>query len=60
MAKILSLIGLILSCLIVLLFGIDLVARFPFRGASIMMDIVFVVSGLMLAYMSWATMREQV
>jgi len=59
MAKILSLIGLILASLIILLFGIDLAIEFPFRRANTMMDIAFVLCGAALAYMSWATMREQ-
>jgi hypothetical protein len=32
----------------------------PFSKASLAMDISFVICGLVLAYLSWATLREQV
>lgn len=60
MPKIMTIIGILLSALIVLVFGIDLAIGIPFLKASMLMDITFIVCGLLLAYLSWATMREQV
>ena len=60
MPKIMTLIGLILSALIVLVFAIDLAIGFPFMKASMLMDIAFIICGGVLGYLSWATNREQV
>ena len=60
MPKIMTIIGIILSALMVLVFGIDLALGIPFLKASMMMDITFIVCGGLLGYLSWATMREQV
>jgi uncharacterized membrane protein YuzA (DUF378 family) len=60
MPKIMTIIGLVMAGLIVLLFALDLAAGIPFGRASMLMDITFVLCGLVLAYLSWTTMREQV
>ncbi|MFN5467997.1 MAG: hypothetical protein ACK5ZC_10045 [Pirellulaceae bacterium] len=44
--------------LVFLLFLLDLVAGIPFQKASILMDILFMVGSLMLAYLSWSALRE--
>ena len=41
-----------------LLFLLDLVAGIPFQKASMLMDILFMVGSLMLAYLSWSALRE--
>ena len=60
MPKIMTIMGLVMAGLLVLLFGIDLALSIPFRRASMMMDIAFILCGLVLGYLSWTTMREQV
>lgn len=58
MPKALSISGMVVAVLLLLLFGLDLGLKFPFSGASPMMDIGFVVCAVLLAYMSWSTYRE--
>ncbi|MBN1908992.1 MAG: hypothetical protein JW818_04570 [Pirellulales bacterium] len=58
MPKILSIAGLAISGLLLLLFGLDLAAEVPFGRYSMMMDVAFVVSSGILAYLSWTTLRE--
>ena len=59
MPKVLTIIGLTVSALIVAVFALDHVVKFPFKGANRSMDLAFVVCGVVLAYLSWSTMREQ-
>lgn len=66
MPKALCLISLVASILVVVLFLVDLAMGFlgmqdlaPLRSASLPMDIVFVVAGSALIFMSWTTYREQ-
>jgi hypothetical protein len=57
--------GLVIAALLLLLFGLDLLASFvipglaPFRGTSLVMDAVFVVCAIGLAYLSWSSLKEQ-
>ncbi len=51
--KALSFTGLIISGLIVILFLADLAAGFPFGRTSILLDVAFMVCGLIAAYLSW-------
>ncbi len=60
MEKALTISGMAVSGLTALLFGLDLAIGLPFRGASMAMDIGFVLCALALAYLSWSTYREQV
>lgn len=67
MPKALCLTSLAVAMLIVVLFLSDLVLRLagmqemaPLRGASLLMDVVFVIVGGVVAYMSWTTFRQQV
>ena len=53
MPKPLALVGLIVSGLVTVLFAADLAAGFPFQRVSVAADVGFVVSGLILAYLSW-------
>lgn len=58
MSKALPLIGMIVSGLVVVLFLADLAAAFPFQRVSIGADSGFVVSGLILAYLSWSLLEK--
>lgn len=66
MPKALCLISLVASILVVVLFLADLALGLlgmqdlaPLRYASMLMDIVFIVAGAALIFMSWTTYREQ-
>lgn len=59
MPKALTIIGMIIAALILVIFGLDLALGVPFQKISMVMDIGFVVAAILLAYMSWATFREQ-
>lgn len=56
MSKVLSFSGLIVSGLIVILFVADLAAAFPFQRDSVAADVGFILSGLIVAYLSWSIM----
>ena len=67
MPKALCLTSLAVAMLIVVLFLSDLVLGLagmqemaPLRGASLLMDVVFVIVAGVVAYMSWMTFRQQV
>ena len=60
MPKALCYVGLVVSVLLLLVFGLDLAISYPFGGVSLTMDVGFVLGGAALAYLSWATLREQV
>lgn len=66
MPKALCLFSLVASILVVSLFVLDAMASMfglsalaILGGASLMMDITFVVLGGILIYLSWSTYREQ-
>ena len=59
MPKILCIASLALSCLLLLVFLLDLVAGIPFGKASMIMDLGFVVAAGILAAFSFLTMKEQ-
>lgn len=58
MSKALPLIGMIVSGLVVVLFLADLAAGFPFQRVSIGADTGFIVSGLILTYLSWSLLNR--
>ena len=60
MAKALCILGLAISSLILIVFGLDLVMNTPFNGVNKMMDLGFVICSGILAWLSWSTFREQV
>lgn len=60
MPKALAIIGMAVSVLLLLVFGLDWVVGFPFNAVSPTMDIGCVVCSAVLAYLSWNTLREQV
>ena len=59
MAKALCILGIAISALVLIVFGLDLAIKTPFNGASKMMDLGFVICSGVLAYLSWSTLREQ-
>lgn len=58
MAKAMTVAGMVVAGLFVLLFGMDLAVRIPFQRASAIMDIGFLISGLILGYCSWNAFRD--
>ena len=58
MPKVLTMGGLVVSGLLAIIFTVDLALEIPFGRASKLMDISFLCCAIILAYMSWATMRE--
>ena len=62
MPRVMCISGSIVGLLLVVLFGLDLFgpeALEPFKGHSTLIDVVMVVAGIILAYLSWSTLREQ-
>ncbi len=58
MSKVVSIAGMVISGLVAILFLADLAAGFPFNRISIAADAGFLVSSLILAYMSWSIMER--
>ena len=58
MSKALPLVGMLVSGLVVVLFLADLAAGFPFQRKSIGADIGFVLSGAIIAYLSWSILER--
>lgn len=58
MPKSLAIAGLVVSGLIVVLFVADLAAAFPFARTSWLLDLAFIVSGLIVGYLSWSIMDQ--
>lgn len=66
MPKALCLISLVASILVVVLFLADMALGLlgmqdlaPLRSAKTLMDVVFIIAGSALIFMSWTTYREQ-
>jgi hypothetical protein len=49
----------VVAVLVLILFSLDLAIAMPFNRASMTLDIVFVISAAILAYLSWTTLKEQ-
>jgi hypothetical protein len=58
MAKAMSIAGMIVAGLIALIFTADLALGFPFDRVATMTDVGFLVSSLILAYLSWNAFRD--
>lgn len=58
MPKALTIAGLVVSGCLLLLFGLDLAIGVPFRRIDKTMEISFVISALVLGYLSWTTYRD--
>lgn len=59
MPKALCITGMVVAILVLILFLIDLAIGVPFKRASTTLDVVFMISAMILAYMSWSTLKEQ-
>lgn len=59
MPKALTYLGLVTGASVAALFLLDLAVKFPFKRASLAMDICFAICATLLAIMSWMTLREQ-
>jgi len=59
MGKALSMLAMLVAALLILVFALDLAMGMPFKKASTMMDIGVIICGVILAYLSWSTFREQ-
>ncbi len=59
MPKALCITGMVVAILVLILFLIDLAVGVPFKRASTTLDVVFMISAAILAYMSWTTLKEQ-
>jgi len=57
-SKVMPFAGMVMSGLVGILFLADLAAGFPFQRVSILTDIGFCVSSLILAYLSWSIMER--
>ena len=60
MPKALCVLGMVVAVLLAILFAMDLAIGAPFRGASPIGDIGFIVCAVILGYTSFATWREQI
>lgn len=58
MARALTILGMVVAGLLLILFSLDLAVGLPFHGENKVMDGVFVLCALGLAYLSWLSMRE--
>ena len=66
MPKALCMAGMVIAILVFILFLLDLVFGLvgpvwlsPFKSASPLMDIAFVICAMALGFLSWMTFREQ-
>lgn len=59
MPKALCITGMVVAILVLILFVVDLAIGVPFKRASTTLDVVFMISAMILAYMSWSTLKEQ-
>ena len=60
MEKNLCIASLVVAGLLLLLFVLDIVAGIPFGGGStfMMIDIVGIIAGIILTYLSWNALRD--
>jgi len=60
MEKRLCIASMAVAAFLVLVFLLDLIAKFPFGGGStfLIIDIVGVISGAILLYLSWNALRD--
>ena len=58
MPRILAIAGMVVAGLMLLIFGLDIAVGLPFGRADSTIDIGFIVSSLILAYLSWSAFRD--
>ncbi|MFN7813990.1 MAG: hypothetical protein ACK5SI_15165 [Planctomycetia bacterium] len=59
MSKVIAMLGMIMAGLLAVVFTADLAAAVPFGRASVVADVGFVVSSLLLGYASWLLMDRR-
>lgn len=60
MGKAMSIAGLVVGGVLALAFALDLVLGVPFGGKVPLMNVGFLVCGLILAYLGWSAFRDAV
>jgi hypothetical protein len=58
MGKGMTMAGMVVAVLIFVLFLLDLILGFPFKRASLPMDVLLVLSAVGLGFLSWSTLRD--
>jgi hypothetical protein len=58
MPKALTISGMVVALLIFVVFALDLALGIPFKKASSVMDIGFIICALALGYLSWSSWRD--
>ncbi|MFV2069705.1 MAG: hypothetical protein ACC645_22290 [Pirellulales bacterium] len=58
MPRSLAIFGMVVAGLMGFVFAFDLALGFPFSRADTTMDVCFLICAGILAYLSWATLRE--
>ncbi len=58
MPRILAIAGMVVAGLMLLIFGMDIAIKLPFGGANSTIDIGFIISSLILGYLSWSSFRD--
>ncbi len=58
MAKAFTIMGMLIAVILIALFSVDLAIGLPFQKASMAMDIGMIVASVILALISFQTMRE--
>jgi len=69
MSKALTIGAMVIAVLLLILFTVDLIdcllgvfvgvsMGFPFKGASPLMDLTFIVGSIILAYLAWSSYKE--
>jgi hypothetical protein len=58
-SKVIAMLGMIMAGLLAVVFTADLAAAVPFGRASVVADVGFVVSSLLLGYASWLLMDRR-
>ena len=59
MPKALCIFGLVVAVLLLVLFVLDLAMGVPFGGVGMLASIGFIITGVVLGFISWTTWREQ-
>ncbi len=60
MSKALSVIGMVVSAILVILFVVNWMVEVPFGPGGTLSTIAFILAAAILGYLSWSTYREQV
>lgn len=58
MPRAMCILGLVVAALLLVLFGLDLAMGVPFGGLGALSNGAFLFVALVLAYLSWSTLRE--